>query len=349
MLSPVTTADPLEELARADLAAALARGDATRQAVLEALLESGGTLAHYEPERRRYTVVLGDPATDDHVAVLVPGVGDDRDLSEHWLVWARTLRESASSTTVILWKDYDDPADLREAVLAEIVRDDRARSGGRSLTDFVESLTLRAGQTLTVVAHSFGTIVLGSALADHELRCTNVVVVGSPGMTVDDVRDLHLTQRQFFVERAPEDAVAGLGLLGSDPASEGFGGTWLSTNSPGSVPVREHSHYFEPGSEALANIVDVITGQLAGIRRHRRSLGDRLGGLVTGSMILPLRPVEEVSRRYRGPGFRLILFAESAIHLGANETGNLVRNAVDFTEHTLVALARRPPIPGLGD
>ena len=54
-------------------------------------------------------------------------------------------------------------------------------------------------------------------LADCGLRCTDVVVAGSPGMTVDDLRELHLTRSHFFSEEAPGDAIAESASLGPRP------------------------------------------------------------------------------------------------------------------------------------
>ena len=82
---------------------------------------------------------------------------------------------------------------------------------------------------MTVVARSFASIVTGAALADAGLEVTDVVVAGSPGMTLDGLRDLHLQQSHVFSEQAPEDAVAELGVFGAAPASPGFGGTRIRT------------------------------------------------------------------------------------------------------------------------
>ena len=86
---------------------------------------------------------------------------------------------------------------------------------------------------------------------------TDVVVAGSPGMTVDGLRQLHLEQSHFFSEQAPGDAIAELGVFGAAPASPKFGGTRMSTNAPDHPPVAAHSRYFEPGSAALENMADV--------------------------------------------------------------------------------------------
>ena len=111
-------------------------------------------------------------------------------------------------------------------------------------------------------------------------------------MTVDDLRELHLEKSHFYSEQAPGDAIAELGVFGTAPASPTFGGTRMSTNAPDHPVVHAHSSYFEPGSEALENIVDVVTGRYADTRgtarRWRRRRGP--GGLGPAAPGRPLRP-----------------------------------------------------------
>ena len=161
-------------------------------------------------------------------------------------------------------------------------------------------------QTVTLVAHSFGSIVVGAALADAGLEVTDVVVAGSPGMTVDGLRQLHLEQSHFFSEQAPGDAIAELGVFGASPASPNFGGTRMSVNAPDHPPVMAHSRYFEAGSAALENMADVVTGQYSEILRHRAAFPEIAGGLVAWALRMPVVPLRVAGRHYRGPGFRLI-------------------------------------------
>ncbi len=273
-------------------------------------------------------MLFGDVDRDRHVAVVVPGVGDEANLRTDWLPSARNLFEAAEATAVILWKGYDNPPDLLAAAVLSIECDLKVLTAAAELTTFVASLPLRPDQTVTVVAHSFGTTVTGAALADHGLSCTDVVVVGSPGMTVDGLRQLHLEQSHFFSEEAPEDPVAGLGIFGAEPTSPTFGGTRMRTNAPGHVAVRHHSSYFVPGSESLENIVNVVTGRYTRVLVQRSSVAETVGGVVAWIIRLPTVPVAGVGRRYRGPGFRLLVNARRLVDLAANETGNLVRDAV---------------------
>jgi pimeloyl-ACP methyl ester carboxylesterase len=338
--------DPVVEAnlaaARADLATAEVEGDVERIALLEALIGAEGSLVIYHPERRHFGVLLGDLAGAPHVAVMVPGVGDERNLCEEWLPSARNLYEEAGSAAVILWKAYDNPPDLLAAATTALACSQHLRESAARLADYVRSLALADGQTLTVVAHSFGSTVTGAALADFELRCTDVVVAGSPGMSVDDLRQLHLEESHFFTEEAPGDEVARLGVFGARPTSPEFGGVRLRTNAPGHPEVRAHSNYFVPGSEALANIVDVVTGRHAELTAHHATVGEVAGGLVAWSLRLPVAPLAAAGRHYRGPGFRVLVNVRRLVEATATGVGDLVRDGLDGGERAVARLAHRP-------
>lgn len=329
--------------ARADLAAARAAGDAARVALLEALVASGGSLLIYRPDRGHYGVLLGRLELASHVAVVVPGVGDATNLCDQWLPSAVHLFEAADSTSVILWKAYDNPPDLTMAAVESVGCDTHLTSAAGELTEFVRSLSLRPEQTLTVVAHSFGSTVTGVALADFGLQCTDVVVAGSPGMTVDALRQLHLGESHFFSEQAPGDVIAGLGIFGAEPTSPTFGGTRMRTNGPGFVEVESHSNYFVPGSEALENIVDVVTGQYGLVVPQHSSLAETAGGLVAWALRIPMFPVGRVARRYRGPGFRLLVNAGHLADIGASQTGNAVSEGIDIGTRVVAWVERQVP------
>ena len=324
-----------------DLAAAEAEGDTERVRLLRTLLSCGGDILLYRPQLQHYAVFFGDLQTAAHVAVMVPGVGDGTNLCDDWIPEARNLYGAAESTAVVLWKGYDNPADILSAAAGSIECDEDLVTAAGDLTAFVASLPLRPDQSLTLVAHSFGSIVVGAALADCGLQCTDVVVAGSPGMTVDELRDLHIEQSHFFSEQAPGDAIAELGVFGSAPTSPTFGGTRMSTNAPDHPTVAAHSGYFEPGSEALENMVDVVTGEYDEVVRHRSALPEIAGGLVAWLLRLPAVPVRMAGRRYRGPGFRLLTNWCRLVDLGASETGNLVAEVLDEKERALLWVARR--------
>ncbi len=327
--------------AKMDLAGATADGDEQRITLLETLLSSGADILVYRPQLQHYALLFGDLQAAEHVAVVVPGLGDGTNLCHDWIPDAINLYEASTSTAVVLWKGYDNPADALAAAAGSIECNDDLATAAHDLTEFVATLALEPEQSLTLVAHSFGSIVVGAALADAGLEVTDVVVAGSPGMTVDGLRQLHLQQSHFFSEQAPGDAVAELGIFGSSPTSPEFGGTRMSTNAPEHPPVVSHSHYFEPGSAALENMVDVVTGAYGHIDRHRAAFPEIAGGLVSWALRMPVVPLQVVGRHYRGPGFRILTNWCRLVDLGASETGNLVCQVLDESERALLWFAHR--------
>ena len=324
-----------------DLEAAHGESDLDRARLLDTLLSCGGDILIYRPQLQHYAVLFGDLELVEHVAVFVPGVGDGTNLCEDWIPGAVNLFEEAESTAVVMWKGYDNPVDILSAAEGAIECDEHLMTAGSDLVGFVESLDLEPGQSLTIVAHSFGSIVTGTALADFDLKVTDVVVAGSPGMTVDELRQLHVTDMHFFSEQAPGDAIAELGVFGASPASPQFGGTRMEVNAPDHPEVAAHSHYLDKGSEALENIADVVTGNYDDISRHHTSLAEVIGGFVAWMLQLPAVPVRVAGRHYRGPGFRIVANACRIVDFGATQTGNLVVEVVDHSERALVCLGRR--------
>ena len=115
----------------------------------------------------------------------------------------------------------------------------------------------------------------------------------------------------------------------------------MSTNAPDHPTVAAHSSYFEPGSEALENMVDVVTGEYSEIVRHRSAFPEIAGGLVAWVLRMPAVPVRMAGRHYRGPGFRLLTNWCRLVDLGANETGNFVAEVLDESERALLWVAHR--------
>ena len=328
-------------VARRDLAAVQPDLEADRARLLQTLLSCEGDILLYRPEREHYAVGFGEFGASRHVAVVVPGVGDGTNMCADWIPGARHLFEAAAATTVVLWKGYDNPVDLLAAAAGSFECSDVLVTAAADLTAFVSSLPIGPEHSVTIVAHSFGSVVTGAALADCGLRCTDVVVAGSPGMTVDDLRQLHVEQAHFFAEQAPGDAVAELGIFGTAPTSPTFGGRRLRTNAPDHTLVHAHSHYFEPGSQALENIVDVVTGRYGDVVGHRSTTAEVAGALVAWCLRLPVVPVRAAGRHYRGPGFRVLTNVTRLAEFGAAQTGNLVADALEESGRAMAWLAHR--------
>jgi pimeloyl-ACP methyl ester carboxylesterase len=328
-------------VARRDLAVTHPELEADRAQLLETLLTCQGDILLYRPDEQYYAVGFGEFDVSRHVAVVVPGVGDGTNMASDWIPGARNLFDAAESTAVVLWKGYENPVDVFAAAAGSIECTDGLVTAALELTEFVASLPIRADHSVTIVAHSFGSVVTGTALADCGLRCTDVVVAGSPGMTVDDLRQLHMERSHFFAEQAPGDAIAELGIFGTAPSSPTFGGRRLRTNAPDHPEVHAHSHYFEPGSQALENIVDVVTGRYDDVVDHRSTTAEIAGALVAWCLRLPVMPVRVAGRHYNGPGYRVMTNATRIVEFGASQTGNLVADALDGSGRVVAWLAHR--------
>ncbi|MEO7555296.1 MAG: alpha/beta hydrolase [Acidimicrobiales bacterium] len=196
--------------------------------------------------------VFGDLATARHIAIVVPGMGTTTANAPTTLgVQALHLYEAARAldpdTAVIAWLGYDTPG------YAGVLLDDDAEVGGRALAAFVAALPRRGDADVTVVAHSYGSLVAADAVRGG-MRVDDVAVVGSPGLEADTVAALPLGDADLFAERAPFDVVALSEAYGRDPSDPRFGATRLATGAG----VSGHSAYFDEGTLALANLAAVV-------------------------------------------------------------------------------------------
>lgn len=218
----------------------------------------------------RIVEVFGDLTRARHVAVLVPGVSwtgpliadESQATRRHPAVQARALLarmqedDPAHGSAVVVWLDYDPPQDLGVAA----ARSDRAVAGAPRLARFVATLPPTAD--VTVVCHSYGSVVCGHA-ASH-LHVGDIVAVGSPGMDVQRRADLGTTAR-VWAGRADGDPIglvpyARYGDLGhgADPTSRAFGALALPV-----AGAHGHNDYLEPGTASLAAIARIAIGQAA--------------------------------------------------------------------------------------
>src|SRR3954471_9379345 len=147
----------------------------------------------------RAAEVFGDLGTASRVAILVPGVDStladfDRGLGGVARrapgVQGRTLYEQLSKrdrdVAVVSWLGYDRPGGVGLAAATE----GRARAGAKRLTTFVRDvLRQRPDATVTLIGHSYGSLVAGLAARDLP-EVTDVIALGSPGMGVRRAADL---------------------------------------------------------------------------------------------------------------------------------------------------------------
>jgi hypothetical protein len=216
----------------------------------------------------------GDLSRATHIAVLVPGVGHtpaEFDTSTpgslalpsraHSLWQAAQVApdppppdDAAPHLAVVAWLGYVPPSTTADALYAGPIR-----PGAANLVQFHQVLQAAYPDAqVTWVCHSYGTLVCASALVGADPDA--LVLLGSPGMMLGSVEDL-ATTAPVFAARGGRDPirlsqvldVAG-GGFGADPASAGFGAQLLPVDAHAG-----HSDYFDPGSQVLTAVAEVVT------------------------------------------------------------------------------------------
>jgi hypothetical protein len=226
-------------------------------------------------------IAMGNPDKAANTAVVVKGLGSG--VKQGTLVNpdARNLYTEANradwgnDTAVVLWVGYDAPDTWHDPGLYE---PNMARTGGQALAADVNALavTHQGPPThMTVVGHSYGSTTVADAAAGYGMHTDDAVLVGSPGTDMArSAADFHLPPGgHLYVGDASRDDVGWLGHntvqtpvggigLGHDPAMDGYGSTRFRAELPDRSPnpFYAHSHYFDPGSESLFSIADVVSG-----------------------------------------------------------------------------------------
>ncbi|HET6532891.1 MAG TPA: alpha/beta hydrolase [Actinoplanes sp.] len=215
--------------------------------------------------------VVGDLATADRIAVLVPGVDTtlrnfDRGLGgvsrrapavqARALYWTLRSTDRSARVAVIAWLGYDTPDGIGPAAVTE----SRARAGAIALTAFADDLhTQRPAADITLIGHSYGAIVVGRA-APRLRYVRDLVALGAPGMGAGRAADLggarvwSALAPADWIRRIPQVRLFGLGH-GRRPADPAFGAQPLPTDG-----VAGHDHYLTPGSGTLNAVAAVVLG-----------------------------------------------------------------------------------------
>jgi hypothetical protein len=250
-LADPRTPVPAAATARAVARRILAEEAAGRQAQLH-LLDLAGD---------RVVLALGDLDTAEALAVLVPGVNntpsDDlgrlTDDAGDVASYARAAAPGLSAATVV-WMGYRTPHSL-----PAMASRGPARQGGGALAAGLAGLAAARTATgdpaprTTVLAHSYGTVVVDEAAdLDGELAGDAVVLSGSPGME-EDARSLEVPE--VYDATAGDDWIAALHWFGRSPGEDGYGSTGLPTD-----PDMGHSDYYSPEFPTLAAIGEVVAG-----------------------------------------------------------------------------------------
>ncbi|MFZ4515099.1 MAG: alpha/beta hydrolase [Acidimicrobiia bacterium] len=230
----------------------------------------------------RVVEVFGDLHSAHHVLIMVSGMNNSsstffsaRNKLEQVVQLA--MREHPNAQfAAIEWMGYDSPDYVRSLGSRPAVR------GAAELRAFVDALELSAGAQLTIVGHSYGSLVVSEALRQG-LGVHRAVFTGSPGVRAKHVDELLLPSESVFAAANDRDLVVRLKWHGTNPASAQFGAVQLATSG------RRHAEYFVPDSGALTvrNVMHIALGQL-----------DRLARLAHDAAITEMRTSSE------GPALR---------------------------------------------
>lgn len=221
-------------------------------------------------------LVLGDPATARHVITYVPGIKSSTEAGrQSEIARAHTLKASADlarrgSTAVVVW-GYSAPDEIHDGL-----DKNSARATAGRLKEYQDSLE-RANPNghFTVIGHSYGSVVAGEAAHAHGMKAGDMVLIGSPGVTVRHAGELGQPADHVWAGAERHDPIARLATVLSpdfhgNPDHPGFGASRFAADEPGGIfPGIEHraSHvsYFNPDSQALPNLTAIATGDYGAV------------------------------------------------------------------------------------
>lgn len=202
----------------------------------------------------RLIVAFGDPDTSRNIATYVPGATTNLANAGSELDRARALRAAAGAdTSVIMWLGYDAPDGLDAAF------ERSARDAAEPLRQFQSGLVSTHDGPIghmTLVGHSYGSVVIGLAQRGGGLAADDLVVLGSPGMGVDRADQLRDPAHVWSSTAINDPIRLAVGpLLGTDPWQSEFGGHRFASAPMG------HGGYFDPRNPALATLAHIVRGE----------------------------------------------------------------------------------------
>ncbi|MFH8592527.1 alpha/beta hydrolase [Streptomyces rimosus] len=221
----------------------------------------------------RAAEVFGDLGHARRVSVVVPGVDTNLATFERTaratsapagmaksLYDAQRAARADARTAVIAWADYTAPAGLGvDAATGQL-----AAQGALRLNALVRALPKNA--SVSLMCHSYGSVVCGVAAGRLPSSVTDIAVAGSPGMRSETVTGLGTHARVWamrdaddWIQDVPYMEVGGLGH-GADPVTPAFGSRVLSARG-----AEGHAGYFEPGTQSLRNFAMIGVGAVASV------------------------------------------------------------------------------------
>lgn len=243
---------------------------------LEASLGQGEKyLIGFDPtadSRGRAIVANGNPDTANHVMTYVPGTFSDLggvqgDLANNQAIFdrAQQLAPPGEKVATIVWEGYESPTSLVPGASYE----NYANDAKENLSEFQQGLRAThegAPSHNTVLGHSYGSTVVGYAARDQGLHADDIAFLGSPGVGVENARDLGVPPEHVWAGTARDDEIhlavdpdprtwggsPDQHWFGMNPADPAFGGNQIPT-----APTTHHSDYWKDPQtvDAMARIV----------------------------------------------------------------------------------------------
>ena len=243
-------------------------GDAMRAHTLRELAIPGRQFLSFDPRGDgRAVEIVGDLAKAKRIAVVVPGAGNtltNFDSVKGPGGGAEAVYQQAQdlgadgSLAVVGWLGYDPPA----VDSIHVTTVGHAETGAKALKAFLNQLQKVTSAPVTLLCHSYGSVVCGEAA--RSVKVTDIAVFGSPGMGVGSVSGLDTTARVWAgrcardgIADVPHVHVAVLGFdrgFGDDPVDPSFGARLFDAGSGG------HSDYLRTGAAALRNLTLISLG-----------------------------------------------------------------------------------------
>ncbi|MFD7918141.1 alpha/beta hydrolase [Streptomyces sp. NPDC059740] len=215
----------------------------------------------------RAIIAMGNPDTAAHTGIMVPGTNTEMGGVPGQLERIDQLQNAAEkrsdgeSVSMITWLGYDTP-EASATDFNSVAGTGRAEDAAPDLRSFVQGTKASHDDSpshTTVMGHSYGSTVVGAAAAGGSgLGADDIVVAGSPGMTVANARQLHIDPEHVWVGGASDDPISNHAsgyTLGPDPMNVNFGGNNFEVDTHG------HSGYWDKGSESLDNQGRIIAGR----------------------------------------------------------------------------------------
>ncbi|MEV7126563.1 alpha/beta hydrolase [Streptomyces sp. NPDC093260] len=215
----------------------------------------------------RAIIANGNPDTADHQAVYVPGTTSelgniDGNINRMVRVWHTAHDEAdGKSVSTITWLGYDAP----DSVVKDAPFKHYAYDGAPAFNQFLDGLEVSHSDGSpphrTVIAHSYGSTLVGAAAQTGHLNADDIVFAGSPGVRVSGADELDVPKGHVWNEEADGDPVPDIGRWGHGgdgfiiPSDPEFGANQMTTDTEG------HSGYWDEHSKSLRNQALVVVGK----------------------------------------------------------------------------------------